>query len=83
MELELKRKTLKITIYGEVHTVKVPTMRELSEYRQKLESIKEEDVFETMKDFVSQFGLSRETCENMDSDDFVTLVNFVCNPKKK
>lgn len=83
MELKLQRKTLNIDIYGQNFKVNVPSMARLAEYRQRLDGIGDAEVFDAMREFVESLGIPKDVALDMDADDFLTLVNFICNPKKK
>ena len=84
MELELKRKTMKVTIYGTVFDkIRVPSVIDIEEYEDKLEGTTTRQTLKVMREFLVSLGFPEDLIKSLDSDDFSKLCHFVCNPPKK
>lgn len=83
MELELKRKKMKVTVYGSAYDVAVPTVEQVEAYEDKLKTLVGRDAMNAMKEFIADLGIPVEVTNKMDNDDFITLIGFISNPKKK
>jgi hypothetical protein len=83
MELELKRKMMKVTIYGEKFDVRVPSVGEVTKYEERLKSLSGQDALDEMINYIGALGIPKEKIESLAHDDFITLIEFISNPKKK
>lgn len=81
--LDIKKKKMKITIYGEEHQVRFPTIEEIENFDVDFKNTEPKDYMTLMKNYLVNLGLSIETLNKLDSVDFSELVSFVNNPTSK
>jgi len=82
--LELKRTELGVTLYGERHVMRPPTVDEVETLQVKLKKLGSDSVesFGLMKSFVSDLGLPKDVVGKMESGHFTTLVEYLSGTKK-
>jgi hypothetical protein len=82
MKFEAKKKSMEVTINGEAYKMAYPSM---GDYEELQEAVKKADPMETMKVYFSFFeklGLPIVAQKKMDTDDFMSFINFALTPKK-
>lgn len=70
-------------IYGEVHTLRLPTVKESKDYSKKTEGLSQEDSLEGLLDFLEVLGLPKAVSESMQEKHLVMLVEDLLGVKKK
>ncbi|MBO9668518.1 MAG: hypothetical protein J7501_17100 [Bdellovibrio sp.] len=81
-DIEFKRKKYRLNMYGEVLELTVPTVAQFESYQAKLKN-KEIDSYQTMKEHLMELGMTEAQVIALDQDDFIKLISFLSNPKKK
>lgn len=82
--LELKRTELKVKLDGNVHSLRKPTVVEVEGLNLKIDKLEKNSVesFKLMKSFVSEMGMPEDVIDGMETDQFVTLVEYITGSKK-
>jgi hypothetical protein len=83
MEFKAKRKDLVITIEEQSFTIKSPTIGQFEKLQQATVGQPTEKLFSLYKKWLIEIGLPSEALEQLDKDDFLGLVQFISEPKKK
>ena len=84
MEIQFKRKKMKVDLYGEKIELKVPTVGEVKAYQDSFNA--ETDQVkrgELVKKFILSIGFPEEKLDQVEYDDYLELITFVMSPKKK
>lgn len=83
-DLELKRKTKTVNIYGKDYEIKFPTFSRVQKYLKdmKSEEYKDRDL-DLAQDFMSDLGLPKDISGDMEIDDFKSLVQYIVEAIKK
>lgn len=81
--LDIKKKKMKITIYGEENQVRFPTIEEIENFDTEFKASEPSNYMTLMKSYLVNLGLGIETLNKLDSVDFSELVSFVNNPTSK
>jgi hypothetical protein len=84
VELVFKeRGVVKVSIYGEVFSLRKPTMKDVEKLAGLSKGKDEVESQEVVKKFLNDLGLPFETLESMDFDHYLELVQGLTAPKKK
>ena len=82
-ELELKRKTIAINLYGEKHSLKYPSLAEMEAYDDDIVGKKPNEVVKCAVKFLANLGMPEDVVKGMDYDDFIAVMAHIRTPKKK
>lgn len=83
MEFVAKKKTLKVTLDGQTHEMRCPTIGERQAFTEKLKDCKPDEAVQIYAEWFSDLGLPKDVLFGFDADDFFDFLEFVTNPKKK
>ena len=83
MNFEVKRKTFKVTLYGETFDVKAPSLRQMDEHNESISGLASKEIVKKTVAFLAELGIPEEKTREMDYDDFLPLVEFIQSAKKK
>ncbi|MEN0059512.1 MAG: hypothetical protein AAGB31_11805 [Bdellovibrio sp.] len=81
--LEIKKKTMKVTIYGVEHELRFPTIEEIEAFDVITRTTEPSKLIDAMKSYLASLGLSVDVINKLDSIDFSELIAFVNNPAAK
>lgn len=82
MKLELKRRVLKIDMYGEEISLNFPTVGQFKLYEEKLRSKKESEV-SVMTEFLEELGLPSGKLEILEPGHLSEIISSLVGDKKK
>lgn len=83
MEFKAKRKDLKIEIEGVKYEIKSPKLSQFEELQKAVKDKPTDELFLVYKSWLVSVGLPEVALDELDKDDFLGLVHFVTDPKKK
>lgn len=84
MEFELKKKTYKVKVYGEEVEITPPTIDQHDAYLDELDAdMGKRKPIAVMKKYLLGTGFPERLLSGMDKDDFLSLISYLSNPKKK
>jgi hypothetical protein len=78
-----KRKDLTIEIEGQTVTIKSPKVSQYEELQSELKNKSEADLYKVYIAWFVSIGIPAELVTELDNEDFIGLVKFISEPKKK
>lgn len=81
--MELLRKNIELTVYGEKFDLKKPTALEAAEFKKSITGV-EDDVLlvKIAIDFISSIGLRKEVAEQLDLGELQQVIEYITSKKK-
>ena len=82
--MKLVKTEIKAEIYGNEYTIKMPTYKQVDEYKIKLYSETEDkNVSNIMGDFLSPLGLPKDVFDQLEISHVAQIMDMVLDSKKK
>lgn len=78
-----KREEIGVTVYGQKHMVRKPTLGEVEQYQAESKEAGESGAVAVTKKFVESLGLPKTVGDDLQMDHFLELVEALVSPKKK
>ena len=78
-----RRKTYKIDIDGNIYEVRSPTIKQFESLQESLKGKSTEEVYKVYAQWLNDLGIPFSATEALDADDFIGLIKFLTEPKKK
>jgi hypothetical protein len=87
MKLQLKKKELKLDVYGEIYTLEIPSAKRMHDFMSDIISIAKGDIkdktdFMLSMDLLVECGLPLEVAESIYSDDLREIIKVLDGQKK-
>lgn len=83
--MEFNRTQVKVTIYGEAHTLRLPTFQQSREYRKQFLACEKDEEKQTdcLLEFLDKVvGLKRSVSDQMEPEHLESLVEMLLSKKK-
>ncbi len=80
---EVQKTTEKVKIYGEWYEVKQPTVKDAITMTKKSKEAPTEEALVEMAEYVSSLGIPKEVINEMETDHFIQLVQYLTQGSKK
>ena len=81
--MELKRRELKLKLYGEDYVLSYPTVKMAQEFGKKLKEKGEEESMQLAFELLDKLGLPISVCEEMEIDHVMQVIDQIMPSKKK
>ena len=82
MEFKVEKKSIRLTIGDQSFEMKVPSVMQHMDVREKITSAKPEDSIKIMAEYLVGLGLPKDIVDSLDYDTFLDLYTFVHSSKK-
>lgn len=79
----VERTKLKVKIYGKEYDVKKPTVGDLEGLQVGMDDLKDGEKLHRVKGFVVSMGIPEDTIQDLEMDQFLSLIEFLSQSKKK
>jgi hypothetical protein len=76
-------KTVSIKANGQAYSMRVPKLGEQKVLEAKLKAADPAEVYDVYDAFFMGLGLGAKASDLLDAQDFIDLIEFIFNPKKK
>jgi len=80
--LEFSKRELKFKYDGEEHTVRFPSVKDLSEYQKKFKEAGEDSTAVVVVDFLEKLGLKKSVAEELESHHVEVILKELTSSKK-
>ena len=81
--MEILKKKIELTVYGEAFELKKPTALEAAEFKKSITDIND-DVLLVQKaiDFIVSIGLKKEIADQLDLSELQSVIEYITTKKK-